>query len=97
MIRLSYMSFSIDIILCQSVYRRQVAKKKQQWLCDITHEEACASHIKEIWRAFVQRERFVRVVSKTEIPRHSAIEIDKVWIEYAAQSKYRSIFEGEQD
>ena len=94
---LSHVLFPIDVILCQSVYRRKVAKKKHQWLCDITHEQACAGHINEIWRAYIRRERFVRVISKTERPLLSANKVDQIWIEFAAQNTCQSICSGKPD
>ena len=86
-----------DIIICQSVFRRNVAMAQTQWLLHTRHEEACAGFIQEIWRAYVARERFVRVVSKIDRPKESksATEIARAWKAFTAQRKHASIVKGE--
>ena len=90
---------SLDIITCQSIYRRNVAIKETCWLLHSRHEEACAGFIQEIWRAYVARERFVRVIANMDRPKKaeskSATEIAKAWRAFTAQRKYESIVKGE--
>ena len=87
---------SADIIICQSIFRRNVAMQQTQWLLHTRHEEACASFIQEIWRAYVDRERFVRVVSNIDRSKESksATEIARAWKAWTAQSSHGSAVRG---
>lgn len=89
----------IDIITCQSIHRRNVAMKEILWLLQTRHEEECACYIQEIWRAYVAKERFVRVVAGMErlktVESKSATEIIKAWRAFAYQNKCESAIKGE--
>ena len=87
---------SADIIICQSIFRRNVAMQQTQWLLHTRHEEACASFIQEIWRAYVDRERFVRVVSNIDRSKESksATEIAQAWKAWTAQRSHASAVRG---
>eukprot|EP00804_Cyclotella_cryptica_P028844 CCRYP_008432-RA/>CCRYP_008432-RA protein AED:0.01 eAED:0.01 QI:842/1/1/1/0.85/0.75/8/449/1945 len=80
-----------DILICQSIFRRNMAVKEAEDLIIMKHEEVCASFIQEVWRAYVARERFLRVISnmkKSKLFSKSVTNISKAWRRFATRRKY---------
>lgn len=72
-----------------------MALKEAEGLLLIKHEEVCAAVIQEIWRAYVARERFLRVLCNMEnqklVEAKSSTDISKSWRRFATRRTYLSV------
>jgi hypothetical protein len=91
-------NLSPDIVIVQSIYRRNVAINEAGKLICTVQENACALLIQDLWKAYLHREKFVRIVSNMHGSQRkeseSATEIAKAWRGYNTKRKYLSMLKG---